>query len=79
MPITIQKESVLSLNEAIATLPCVDGRRPHLSTIWRWCKRGYRGIRLEYCRIGNRVVTSREALERFTQRLTEADSDGVDK
>ncbi len=64
-------ESVLTLSEAARALPPLDGKRPHSSTIWRWARKGLRGIKLEVRRIGGRFVTSREALERFSQRLAE--------
>ncbi len=74
MPIDLVSEQALSLSEATRALPPVDGRRPHASTIFRWCKRGLRGVHLEYVRIGNRVCTSREALSRFANRLADADA-----
>lgn len=44
--------------------------RPHVSTIWRWINRGIRGVKLETVMVGGRRFTSREALERFHQRIT---------
>ena len=73
MPIDIRQERPLSLCEAARTLPTIDGRRPHTTTVWRWCRRGVRGVKLEYLRIGRRVCTSYEALGRFAQRLAAAD------
>ena len=35
------------------------------ATISRWAFPGVRGVRLEACRIGGRMYTSREALQRF--------------
>jgi len=46
--------------------------RPHVSTIWRWYRRGIRGIKLEIIRIGGRPYTSRQAIERFVERTTAA-------
>ena len=46
------------------------GKRPHVSTIFRWALRGVRGIRLETIRIGGTLCTSEEALVRFFQRLS---------
>ena len=73
MSIDLQQESLLSLRDAAKALPRIDGKRPHVSTLWRWCRRGVRGVRLEYVRLGHRVCTSRGALCRFSQRLAEAD------
>jgi Protein of unknown function (DUF1580) len=75
MPIDLTNEQALSLTEASKALPPIDGRRPHPSTIFRWCKNGLRGVHLEFVRIGNRVCTSREALSRFANRLAEVDSE----
>ncbi len=73
MSIDLQAEELLSLGDAAKSLPAIEGRRPHISTLWRWCKKGVRGVRLEYVRLGHRVCTSREALSRFAQRLAEVD------
>ena len=72
--IDLTTESPLSLTEAAKVLPSLGGRRLHVSTLWRWARRGLRGVKLEYSRLGHRVVTSREALNRFAQRLAEADA-----
>ena len=71
--IDIQNETLLSLTDATKSLPRVDGKRPHTSTLWRWCRRGLRGVRLEHVRVGNRVCTSAEALNRFVNALAAAD------
>ena len=71
--IDFQTEKVLSLADATQVVPEIEGRRPCVSTLWRWAKHGVRGTRLEYLRIGNRLCTSVEALSRFSQRLAEAD------
>ena len=73
MAIDLQNEQLLSLTDATKAIPLIDGKRPHVSTIWRWCRRGVRGVRLEYVRLGHRVCTSIEALSRFSQQLAEAD------
>ncbi|QDT74466.1 DUF1580 domain-containing protein [Lacipirellula limnantheis] len=36
-----------------------------VSTVWRWCTRGIRRIRLESMNVGGRRYTSMEAFERF--------------
>ena len=51
------------------------GRKVHLSTILRWVLEGSPGpdgqrVRLEACRLGGRWVSSREALQRYAERLT---------
>ena len=73
MAIDLQNEEILSINDAARSLPRIDGKRPHLSTIWRWARVGVRGVKLDYVRLGRRVCTSKEALARFAQALAEAD------
>jgi Protein of unknown function (DUF1580) len=72
----IFSESSISIGEAAKLFP---GRRPgktlNFSTIWRWIRGGIRTrsgqvVRLEACRLGARWVTSREAIARFSARLT---------
>jgi hypothetical protein len=65
------RETLLTFPEASQVLP----GRPHLTTLHRWRLHGVSGIRLECCKIGGKRFTSREALQRFTERTTEA-SDG---
>lgn len=60
------KEHLLSITVAAREVP----GRPHVSTIWRWVNRGVRGVKLETIMVGGRRFTSREALERFNQRIT---------
>ena len=74
MPIDMQSELLLSLTDAAKTLPKIDGKRPHTSTLWRWCRKGLRGVRLEYIRLGNRICTSADALSRFANELAATDS-----
>ncbi|MEE8172695.1 MAG: DUF1580 domain-containing protein [Alphaproteobacteria bacterium] len=57
--IDIQTEQLLTLAEAAKRLPT----RPHVSTIWRWAATGG----LETVRLGGRVYTSIEAIERFAE------------
>ena len=67
-------ERLLSLAEATKVLPRVNGKRPAISTLWRWCRKGLNGQRLEYIRMGRNIVTSAEALGRFFTALAEADA-----
>lgn len=66
--IDIQNENLLTMAQAAASLP----NRPHLSTLWRWRKRGIGAVRLEVITIGGRVFTSAEALARFAEKTTAA-------
>lgn len=67
----LQTEKILTFIEATKTLPPIEGRRVHPSTIWRWASRGTKGVRLEALRLGGRWVTSVEALERFGRALAD--------
>lgn len=73
MSINLEQEDLLSLTEAAKILPKINGRKPAVSTLWRWCYRGLRGVRLDYLRMGRKVVTSSQALRRFFADLVEAD------
>ena len=73
MSIDVFNEETLNLNKAAGLLP----ERPHASTLWRWYKRGLRGIKLETIVIGGVRHTSKEALQRFIDRTT-AEHDGID-
>jgi Protein of unknown function (DUF1580) len=46
------------------------GRPTHVATLYRWAGRGIRGVRLEAVRVGGCLYTSREAMQRFAERLT---------
>lgn len=69
----LQNERVLTFAEAAKALPRVNGKRPHTSTLWRWARKGCRGVYLEVRRFGGRYVTSIEALDRFGEQLAAAD------
>ena len=69
--IDMQKEKVYSLSQSAKIVPSLDGKPIHTSTLWRWCKKGLKGVRLEYIRIGTRICTSKEALSRFFVALAE--------
>jgi hypothetical protein len=72
----ILQENVLSLTEAAKIPPPArGGKKCHISTLLRWILKGAKSptgerVRLEGVRLGERWVTSREALQRFVERLT---------
>src|SRR5262245_44383994 len=76
--IDLAKETNLSLAQASHDPlfpPGRNGARPTLSCILRWILNGVKGpsgdrIRLEAIRLGARWITSREAIQRFAERLT---------
>lgn len=69
--IDVQTETLVSLSEAAASLPRRRaGKKPHTATLYRWTTRGCKGIVLESLAIGGTRCTSREALQRFFERLS---------
>jgi hypothetical protein len=74
--IDLSAENPIRLEEAARLAGRGRGGRPiHMSTVLRWIQRGAVGpagerVRLEGCRLGSHWVTSREALQRFAERLT---------
>ena len=65
----------LTLAEAARRLSrSTNGRRMHVSTIWRWCRKGCKGIKLQYLRVGRTIMVSESALHKFFSELTRADS-----
>ncbi len=54
--------------------------RPHVASVWRWCRRGIKTrsggrVRLEHIRAGGKLFTTEEALRRFFQAVAEADAE----
>jgi hypothetical protein len=79
--INLALETPLTLKSAARDIPPGRGKRTHLSTLLRWILSGVRDpagkvVRLEALRIGGRWITSREALQRFAERLTPVASEG---
>jgi len=70
--IDTRSDELLGLSQAAAACPPVDGKRPHASSLWRWMRKGCRGVRLEHVKVGRRVVTTREALEKFFRETADA-------
>ncbi len=62
--IDTRTESLLTLAEAGELV------RKHVATIYRWSTTGFRGIVLETLQVGGTRCTTREALQRFCERLT---------
>lgn len=76
MAIDIGAESgdLLTLADAAKLLPVFNGKRTHVSTLWRWCCKGSQGVQLEYTRLGSRILTTKAALQQFMEARTAADS-----
>jgi len=61
----LEYERPISLKDACKYLGEVTGKRPALTTVWRWCSKGCRGVRLESVCIGGRRYVTIPAIERF--------------
>lgn len=71
---SILNENHFGFAGAAKIVPSLKGGKPVApQTINRWATRGIRGIRLEYVKCGGTAITSKEALERFFVKLTQAD------
>lgn len=66
----ILTEDVLTLTQARAEIAEATGRRVEKSTICRWIHRGVGGTHLDAARVGNSLLTSRQALTRFIESRT---------
>jgi len=61
-------ETLVPLSQVPKLLPPrSNGKRLHISAVYRWAQRGVRGVKLESIRIGGTTYTSREALQRFAE------------
>jgi hypothetical protein len=45
----------------------------HVSTVWRWCRRGCKGHRLESFSVGGKKFTTLPAYERWVAKLSDGD------
>ncbi len=64
--IDLNTEQLVPIGRVPQLLPArPNGRKIHVSAIYRWVQRGARGRRLEAIQIGGTTYTSREALQRF--------------
>ena len=63
-------DRLMSLPEATTYLRGLTGKKPHISTIWRWCLKGCKGVRLESICVGGRRMVSAAAIDRFIEDCT---------
>jgi len=63
-------DRLMSLPEAATYLRGLTGKKPHISTIWRWCLKGCKGVRLESICVGGRRMVSAAAIDRFIDDCT---------
>ena len=73
---SIFDETILSLHDAAQLIPSNRaGKRINFSTVWRWALKGIIAqngdrVKLEFVKCGGRLLTSKQALERFVAALT---------
>ena len=71
-------ETLITLIQAADELPRRRrGRKTHISTLFRWSTAGCRGVVLETIQVGRTRCTSREALQRFFERLSRPVHEGA--
>jgi hypothetical protein len=71
--IDIGSETLLTFSQAASEQPCRrQNKRVSTVTLWRWATRGSGGVILETLRTPSGRVTSREAIQRFFESLTES-------
>lgn len=66
----LDDEVTMTLPEAARHLGAITGTTPHVCTLWRWCLRGCKGVRLESFCVGKKRYVTAAALERFVQNST---------
>ena len=70
--IDLQTEKLLTFTEACDLVPRRRrGVKLHVSTLYRWWKKGTRGVRLEAVSCGGSPATTAEALHRFFAAIAE--------
>ena len=68
----MEENQFLTLPEAAALLGR-GGRKPSTASVWRWCRKGCRGVRLAYLRIGRELRITPQALQDFGTALAATD------
>lgn len=70
----IDQDELLTFAQVAAILPRRrNGAKIALSTLWRWSRRGSRGVFLRVTRIGGSVYVSRGDLAEFIRRSSASD------
>lgn len=70
--INVEVERMIPLSELPAHIEKLNGRRPHVSVIYRWAQNGVAGVRLETAVCGGLRCTSAEAVRRFDLAIEQA-------
>jgi hypothetical protein len=70
--IDVFNEKLLTMVEAAAMCPTVNGKRPHAISLWRWATKGQKGVKLEHVQVGRYLCTSETALNDFFREVAKA-------
>lgn len=66
----VEAKALGLLTEDLCSLAAVaKDLRVHSSSIYRWAIRGVRGVVLETIRVGGKILTSRQSVTRFLERI----------
>ncbi|MFM8704965.1 MAG: DUF1580 domain-containing protein [Planctomycetia bacterium] len=66
----------MSLPDAAAYLGRITGQKPHVSTLWRWCLKGCKGVKLDSICIGGKRFVTAAAIDEFIDASTRRRPDG---
>ena len=68
----LRDDQPLSLPDAADFLGKLTGQKPHVSTLYRWCLKGCKGVQLESICIGGKRFVTATAIENFIEASTMA-------
>lgn len=69
--------TLIAISDVPSFLPAKQGRRLHISAVYRWMQKGIKGIKLDYVTIGGTRFTSPEALQKFAEQITKVRDEPV--
>jgi hypothetical protein len=76
--IDTQSEQIITFGQAADDLPRRRrGRKTHVSSFYRWATVGCRGVVLETIQVGATRCTSKQAHQRFFERLSQPSQAGA--
>jgi hypothetical protein len=75
--IDLKHDELLSLAKAREWIGDRTGSLPSRMSIYTWIHKGIKGVKLEAAKIGGKIYTSVEALERFANRDNESPAPAV--
>ena len=70
---------LIPLADVPRLLPAVGGKKPNISTIWRWALKGIGGTKLEAVRIGRCWYTTESAIQAFGRTLAAQSIERLDR